>query len=232
MKPYYEHGGVTIYHGDCRDVLPELTADVVITDPPYGLGELTGTEAIRRGKNLYGSTFEDTEEYVQIVVVPSLLEALARCGGRGAVTPGVRCSGFYPRPRDVGGFYQPAAVGMGPWGFASFNPVLFYGTDPFAGKHVTATMVPLTERASDDRHPCAKPISACRWLIAKASKPNETVLDPFMGIGTFLVAAKDMYRKAIGIEIHEAYCEIAAKRLAQEALPFEAATGLLDQEVK
>lgn len=77
------------------------------------------------------------------------------------------------------------------------------------------------EPPSDDRHPCAKPLSACRWMIGKASSPGETILDPFAGVGSFLVAAKHMYRSAIGIEIDERYCEIAAKRLAQGALPLE-----------
>ena len=222
MKPYYgPHSGITIYHADCRDVLPELMADVVVTDPPYGLGALTGTEAKRRAKNVYAGAFHDTEEYVSTVVIPALVVALEQCGGRGALTPGVRCIALYPRARDLGGFYQPATVGMGPWGFASFHPVLFYGKDPYAGVHVTCTMVPLTEGPSDNGHPCAKPISACRWMIAKASKPGETILDPFAGVGSFMVAAKHMYRGAIGIEIEERYCEIAAKRLAQEALPLE-----------
>jgi DNA modification methylase len=219
MTPYYEDAGITIYHGDCREVLPHISGDVVISDPPYGLGELTCTEAKRRGKNRYISAFEDTEDYIKTVVVPALTLAMERCGGRAAITPGVRCMSFYPRARDIGGFFQPAAAGMGPWGFASYNPVLFYGKDPFAGRNVTATMVPLTERPSDDRHPCAKPFAACRWMVAKASQPGETVVDPFMGIGTFLVEAKRMQRKAIGIELEEKYCEIAAKRLSQGALP-------------
>lgn len=218
MTPYYEQSGITIYHGDCREVLRDVAADVVVTDPPYGFGDLTGSEAKRRAKNAYASAFEDTEDYIETVVVPALVLALSRCGGRGAVTPGIRCMSLYPRPRDVGGFYQPAAVGMGPWGFASYNPVLFYGKDPFAGKNVTGTMVPLTERPSDDRHPCAKPLGACRWMIAKASVYEETILDPFAGVGSFLVAAKHMCRKAIGIELDERYCEIAASRLSQESL--------------
>jgi DNA modification methylase len=221
VKPYYEQDGITIYHGDCRDVLPSLIADAVVTDPPYGLGEVSGTTTKKRAKNNYASDFVDTEEYVREVVVPALDLALSRCGGRGVVTPGIRCLSLYSRPRDVGGFYQPAAVGMGPWGFASYNPVLFYGKDPHAGKHITATMVPLTERPSDDRHPCAKPISACRWMVGKATYQSETIIDPFAGVGSMLVAAKHMYRKAIGIEISERYCEIAAERLSQRVLDLE-----------
>ena len=221
MKPYYSHAGITIYHGDAHEVLPLLTADCVITDPPYGLGELSGTTSKARNRNAYTSEFEDTEEYVRDVVVPALKLALEKSGGRGLVTCGVRCMFDYPRPRSIGGFFQPAAVGMSPWGFAGYNPVLFYGKDPRDGKGQSSVMTPLTERASDDRHPCAKPMGAMRWMVGKGTLEGETVLDPFMGSGTTLVAAKNLGRKAIGIEIEEKYCEIAASRLSQEVFDFD-----------
>lgn len=220
LTPYYEHGGITIYHGDCRDILPAITADVVVTDPPYGLGKLSGTTSIKRDRNAYRSgLFEDTEAYIVDVVVPSVVMALSCCGGRGLVTSGVPCAWLYPRPRYVGGFYQPATVGMSPWGFAGFNPVLFYGKDPRDGKGQSSVMTTLTERASTNDHPCAKPYSAMVWMVNKGSLVGEAVLDPFMGSGTTLVAAKQLGREAIGIEIEERYCEIAANRLSQDMLP-------------
>ena len=124
----------------------------------------------------------------------------------------------YPHPRAVGGFYQPAAVGMSPWGFAGFNPVLFYGKDTRDGKGQSSVMTVLTAPPSCDEHPCSKPDPAMRWMVNKATLENETVLDPFMGSGTTLRAAKDLQRHAIGIEIEERYCEIAAKRMGQEVL--------------
>lgn len=217
MKPYYEHAGITIYHGDCREVLPGLGADALVTDPPWGLGELSGTTSIKRNRNAYAS-YPDTEENVVALVVPAISLGLACSGWRGAVCPGAPCMFLYPRPRAVGGFYQPAAVGMSPWGFAGYNPVLFYGKDPRDGKGQSSVMTTLTARASSDEHPCAKPLVPMAWLVNKASLPDETVLDPFMGSGTTLVAAKNLGRRAIGIEIEERYCEIAAKRLAQEVL--------------
>ncbi|MDD5304003.1 MAG: site-specific DNA-methyltransferase [Elusimicrobia bacterium] len=72
-------------------------------------------------------------------------------------------------------------------------------------------------------HPSPKPECVMRWLVDELSEPGETVLDPFMGSGTTLRAAKDLGRKAIGIEIEERYCEIAAKRLSQQVLPLELA---------
>jgi site-specific DNA-methyltransferase (adenine-specific) len=81
--------------------------------------------------------------------------------------------------------------------------------------------VTCAETSEKNGHPCPKPLGLMRWLVARVSKPNETVLDPFMGSGTTLLAAKDMGHRAIGIEIEERYCEIAAKRLSQEVLPLE-----------
>lgn len=221
MKPYYDHAGITIYHGDCRDILPLLPkVDLVLTDPPWGLGELSGTTSRERNRNDYRAQFQDTEEYVREVIVPAFTQAMAISSGRALVTCGCRCMWFYPRPRAIGGFYQPAAVGMSPWGFAAYNPVLFYGKDPRDGKGQNAVMTKLNAPASDDRHPCSKPEQAMRWLVSKGSLEGETILDPFMGSGTTLRAAKDLGRKAIGIEVEEKYCEIAAKRMSQEVLDF------------
>ena len=79
-----------------------------------------------------------------------------------------------------------------------------------------------TEATEDNDHPCAKPITLWKKLMQRGSVlENETILDPYMGSGTTLRAAKDLGRKAIGIEIAEKYCEIAVRRLQQEVLPLE-----------
>jgi site-specific DNA-methyltransferase (adenine-specific) len=114
---------------------------------------------------------------------------------------------------------------MSPWGFAGYNPVLFYGKDPRDGKGQSSVMTSLTQRASTTEHPCAKPEKAMLWMANKASVEGETILDPFMGSGTTLRAAKDLNRHSIGIEIEEKYCEIAAKRLQQEVFDFSGAVG-------
>jgi len=217
MKLYYSDDWVTIYLGDAMNW--EGYADVVVTDPPWGLGKLTGTTSRARNRNAYAS-FGDTEQNVKVTVIPALEKALERCDGRGLVACGVRMMWFYPRPRAVGGFYQPAAVGMSPWGFAGYNPVLFYGKDPRDGKGQSSVMTTLTAPPSTTEHPCAKPMKAMLWMVDKASLRGETVVDLFMGSGTTLRAAKDLNRRAIGIEIEEKYCEIAANRMSQEVMDF------------
>lgn len=122
----------------------------------------------------------------------------------------------------MGCFWYPAAVTHGPWGFTCFTPILFYGRDPRAGIGQLPSGISVTEASEKNGHPCPKPFTAWRWLLHKlAPEPHETIHDPFSGSGTTLVASKQMGRKAIGIEIEERYCEIAANRLRQEVLQFE-----------
>lgn len=81
MNPYYSHAGITIYHGDCRDIIPSLPqCDCVITDPPYGLGKLSGTTSMERNRNAYAS-YEDTEENIRDIIVPAVILALNHTGG-------------------------------------------------------------------------------------------------------------------------------------------------------
>ena len=222
-------GDATLFLADCREVLPTLAKmDAVITDPPWGLGKLSGTISRKRNRNAYDGGYEDTEQNVKDFVVPAVMSAIAIALGRGLVSCGVPCLTFYPRPRAIGGFYQPAAAGMSPWGFAGFNPVLFYGKDPRDGKGQSNVMTTLTSRASSDGHPCAKPDRAMEWMVGKGSLPNHVVLDPFMGSGTTGVACVNLGRKFVGIEIERRYFDIACERIARahaqgQLLPHDAA---------
>jgi DNA modification methylase len=100
------------------------------------------------------------------------------------------------------------------------HPILYYGKDPkmpnaYANGRIS------TATAEDNGHPCPKPLEWMSWLVNRCSLEGETILDPFMGSGTTLRAAKDAGRNAIGIELEEEYCEIAVRRLSQEVLRFE-----------
>ena len=222
MTPYYERSGITIYHADCRDVLPLLVGiDLALTDPPYGIDGGRGTANLLRGKGKYEQAdWEDTPEYLEQVCVPAFAQCL-EISERAIITPGKRHMAMYMNhrsPDDIGCFFTPASVGRGRWGFNSFNPILYYGKDPRAGQGSWPTGMLLIESTKGIDHPCPKPLGAWTWLLNKGSLEGETVLDPFMGSGTTLVAAKHLGRKAIGIEIEERYCEIAANRLSQEVM--------------
>ena len=221
MTPYYDHAGITIYHGDCRDVLPTLGKfDLLLTDPPYGVQGGRGGDS-KKGKAKYHATgWEDTPDYIKRIVVPAFEESLTKAQ-RAIVTPGIRHMHLYPPFSDLGCLWAPAAPNHGPWGFCTFNPVLYYGRDPRAGIGSLPSGITVTESSKIKDHPCAKPFNAWKWLLSKGSvDPADVILDPFVGSGTTLRAAKDLNRQAIGIEIEERYCEIAAKRMEQEVLDF------------
>lgn len=214
--PYYQDAAVTIYHGDCREILPQIEADVLVTDPPYGV-EFDGKATKRtRGGKPGGYTTEDDGD-----VGPAIVRDALRRVVRGAVFPGNRMLFRYPEPRDIGCVFVPSGAGIGPAGFTCFHPILYYG--PRASNVLRPTSMQSLALADKVDHPCPKPMPWLRWLLQIVSNEGETVLDPFMGSGTTVRAAKDLGRRAIGIDIEERYCEVAVKRLGQEVLDFGAA---------
>ena len=202
---------VALYLGDCRDVLPMIErADVVVTDPPYGVGlGANGPTAI--GKVAYAS-FEDTPEYVRTICVPVIETCLKRFG-RVVMTPGNRNAFAYPMPDEVGTIYNPAGAGFSRWGITTSQPILYYGKDPRSVEKMPQSLQS-TETVEKNGHPCPKPFKLMRWLVNRASMPGEIVLDPFMGSGTTGVAAVRLGRKFIGIEFEPTYYEIARARIA------------------
>jgi DNA modification methylase len=210
MKPYYEHAGITIYHGDCRDILPSLPkVDLVLTDPPYGVGCNYGL-------------FIDTPENVRSLV-SSTIPFCISISKRTILTCATRQIGLYPEPTWILCWLNRAGSYANPWGFTCWQPILCYGKDPYLEnrKGSRPDVIEHSETSEKFDHPCPKPIGFWKKVVARGSVlQTDTILDPFMGSGTTLVAAKDLGRRAIGIEIEEKYCEIAAKRLSQEVFDF------------
>jgi site-specific DNA-methyltransferase (adenine-specific) len=215
-EPYYSEDGITIYHGDCREILPGLTADALITDPPYGVGLVKKNGASLRASVLY----EDSPEYVSQLIRKAIPPALKVCD-RALIFCGTRMMFAYPEPTAIGCVFTPSGAGLSPWGFQVMHPILFYGADPYLadGKGSRPNGF-RTERPNLEKvdHPCPKPLPWMTWAVNRASRLGETILDPFMGSGTTLLAARLDGRRAIGIEIEERYCEIAVERLAQGVL--------------
>ena len=218
MKPYYQDDHTTIYNGDCREILPELPkVDLVLTDPPYGINGGSGTIGKQRKEKHSYTKIEDNEDYVK--VCSKIFNDVLLKTKRSILTPGPKYLCYYKNPDSFGVAYQPACVGMQKWGRADSQPIFYYGKDPRSGLTIQPSSFVLTEQPEKNGHPCPKPIKFWKWLLEKGSLENETILDIFMGSGTTLRAAKDLNRKAIGIELEEKYCEIAAERLRQEVLP-------------
>ena len=233
MKPYYDHAGITIYHGDCREILPQVQADVVITDPPYG-DEATHAKhlsmiTLRNGKpagQVLG--FSGISEHHMVELATEWCQKVPRWVV-------FTCEWKYGTALDRAGILIRLGIWRKPDGAPQFT-----GDRPAMGWEAIA----ICHRAGRKRwngggkhafyeypkgqntsgHPTGKPFGLFADLIRDFSEEGEIILDPFMGSGTTLVAAKQLGRKAIGIEIEERYCEIAAKRLAQEVFDFGPAT--------
>ncbi len=220
MTPYYSHAGIDIFHGDCREVLPHVQFDVLVTDPPYGvnLGDHAGAAKCRAGLLRKRGGYTDTPEHFTATVVPPLTEAIGRAK-RSMVFLIPPSMWQLPAPDAIGGVFVAGAVGRNKWGWSNLVHCLLYGTAPGLELGAKATAISKTATAERTGHPVTKPLSWLNWAVSLGSLTTETIIDPFMGSGTTLVAAKNLGRKAIGIEIEERYCEIAAKRLSQEVLP-------------
>jgi len=182
-----------------------------LTDPPYGI-ELD-----------YGDGFHDTFDGWK-----ELMGVLIPWGEKNTRTTLLSTSkieaeqwlfvNFMPLWRVC--WFKGASCTRSPIGFKDWETVFVYGKPPTTQTHDYFTAHANTVREDIPGHPCPKPLKWGQWLCNKFFEEGDTVLDPFMGSGTTLRAAKDLNRRAIGIEIEEKYCEIAANRMNQEVLAF------------
>ena len=236
-KPYYDHAGITIYHGDCREILPQLeSVDLVLTDPPYASGARRDANRQVRGSSLRG--LENTEWFSHDAMTTwgfqwfmrSVLLLLKLKPGAHIywftdwrMTPTVygmlEAHGFRVNHCLV---WAKTYFGMGTYWRNQHENIVFasYGKPRDMAHQDRGTVLTCPSVSSQSRiHPTEKPQKLLLEIIRTAG--GSTVLDPFMGSGATLRAAKDSGCKAIGIEIEEKYCEIAANRLRQEVFNFE-----------
>ena len=212
MKPYYEKDGQTIYLGDCREVLPGLEpVDLLLTDPPYGINHSSSHGASWQNSTIAGDTDTSVRDCV--------LKNFSTCAAFGTwKTPPIEST------KGVIVWDKGPAFGMGDLKFPfkpSWELVYIRGTG-WTGKRdegVWRGPVVVSWESKGRFHPHQKPVELMRYLMSKHTA--KTILDPFMGSGTTLVAAKLLGRKAIGIEIEEKYCECAAKRLEQKVFQWD-----------
>lgn len=210
-KPYYSHGGITLFLGDCLEVREWTAADVLVTDPPYGMAFVSSWTTQRRP-----ITGDKTTEVRDAV--------LALWGdSRPAAVFG---TWKVPRPektrhRLIWDKQDGSGPGMGDLSAAFGNSdeeIYLLGDWPKTGRrqsNILRTDTGMASHATVVGHPTPKPVDLMERIL-RASVGM--VADPFCGSGSTLVAAKNLGRKAIGVEIEEKYAEIAAKRLSQEVL--------------
>lgn len=221
-EPYFDDGTVTLYHGDCREITEWLAADVLVTDPPYGIKWRKGTNFVHaHNPTPHEGIAGDDDTGVRDA-------ALAAWGGvRPALVFGSLRAPFPDGWKRVLVFRKPT-ISTGllgnqlPW-FSNWEPVFVLGAWP---KQVPAldsvistsalTASGYSGYATRYGHPHAKPVDVMEHLIAAC--PPGTIADPFAGSGSTLIAARNQGRRVIGIETEERYCELAARRLSQMVL--------------
>ena len=210
MTPYYSHAGITIYHGDCRDF--NLVGGSIITDPIWPNAPIGMFLDVDAGSLL--------REMFHTISAPRAAVIL-----RSDSDPRFLLSvpNRYPFFRSIQlPYVMPGYIGRKLGGdetaYCFGEPIRFA-----KGRQVIPGRAPLAQpnarRANG--HPCSRVLEHMTYLVRWWSDAEDVIIDPFCGSGTTLEAAKNEGRCAIGIEINERYCEIAAKRLAQEVLPLE-----------
>ena len=220
--PFYDRDGITIYHGDCRQILPMLGRfDLLMADPPYGIGadkamhkasgNVVGHGHRRVAKRTYEESDWDKEPVAEWVMhlARSICQKQVIFGGNYYDLP--PCKGPLVWDKEVNGNFADGEM--------AWNNL---GIPLRIKRHLWNGMA---RKGSEPRHhPTQKPLEVIQWAIQLAGDV-ETILDPWAGSGTTGHAAKNLGKRCVMIEREERYCEIAVARLAQDVLPFSSQNG-------
>lgn len=218
MKPYYEHAGITIYHGDCREGLSSFSAELLLTDPPYGIAldtdysRFNSTDA--QGRSYESFAGDDVpQDFSFLFGVCDLSVVFGANNWPQQIPFDAKKDGWICWDKRTN---EEADKLFG----SPFELACVIGRRMYEIIRLQHCGVKNADGDNVGRfHPTQKPVRLMKRIMELLG--GDIVLDPFMGSGTTLRAAKDLGRRAIGIEIEEKYCEIAAKRLSQEVLEFK-----------
>lgn len=222
VKPYFEEDGIVIFHGDCREILPQLPkVDLVLTDPPYGTD--TNTDYSRWPGVLEGVNYpavvgdEEPMDFGFLFANSAPLKIVFGANNWPQQLPfDCKRDGWICWDKRV---TENADVMFG----SPFELAVVIGKRTYKIIRLQHCGIKNADGDHSGRfHPTQKPVALMKRCIQQADYGDLplSILDPFMGSGTTLRAAKDLGRRGIGIEIEEKYCEIAANRLAQKVLQF------------
>lgn len=249
MKPLYDHGGITVFHGDCRDVLPALadkSIDHVITDPPYSehvhgknrrggaeFRDATASGPAANYSRVRDLGFESLSDEVRVVIASEVARLTRRWTLAFADAESVH---LWQRDLEAAGLDH---CRIGAWIKLGSTPQ-FTGDRPASGheaieiahqpgrkrwngggSHAVWTFPIVLNRGglTPRLHTTQKPLELMTALVAAFTDPGDLVLDPFGGSGTTARACKDLGRRCIVIERERKYCEVIVRRMRQEVLP-------------
>lgn len=219
MSLYYQDDWVTLYHGDCLEQTQWLDADVLVTDPPYGMAYQSNRVKGREANPISGDETTDLRDWT-----------LTLWGSKPALVFGTWRQDKPLGTKNVIVWSKGNDPGMGdlsmPWG-SSHEEIYVLGTG-FTGKR-ESSVITMNKPPANNRpdHPTPKPIGLMELLI---NKTEGLIADPFAGSGATLVAARNLGRKVIGVELEEKYCELMAKRLSQQVMDFSSLTSQTEKE--
>jgi DNA modification methylase len=214
QKPYYEEASGVLYCANCLDILPQIpdkAVDLVLTDPPYG-------KKWARGLNAIGNSNQHSRKLSEvkwdIKPLQECFDNIIRTSQQWIIWGGNYFTNYLPTTNCVLAWDKDSNPNMP---FADFEIA-------WTSFNSVSRMFRLRNRGfvSDSKdgrfHPTQKPSELIDWVLRKYSKNTDTIFDPFLGSGTTAVAAKQLGRKWVGIEISQKYCDIAIQRLQQEIL--------------
>jgi len=223
IKLFYEDDAVCIINGDCRDILPLLPkVDLVLTDPPYGI-DYQSNHRGTKFERMYGDQSYPSAWLDMVVVDRGSIYLFCNEGSLDEAKLLLHEHKWSSNRLLIWDKQSTSGGDLDNYGLRT--EFILYGTKMFAPKlngSRDGNLISIPRvRPQDLQHPAEKPYLLMAYLIMKSTNPGEVVLDPFLGSGPTVKAARDLGRKCIGIEIEEKYCEIAAKRCSQSVLPLE-----------
>lgn len=220
IKPYYQEPNITIYNGDCLEVMKEFDDkyfDLCLTDPPYGIKRDKGFDGFDGfdglGKPIYRRKYIDIWDKQR--PTKKYFNELLRVSNNALIFGGNFFADILPQGKHW--IVWDKLNTMPTFGDCE---LIWTNINRKSVKKIVWEYNGLLGKEENRYHPTQKPIKLIHDLLDKYSNKGDKILDPFLGVGTTTRACKDLSRKCIGIEINESYCQIAVKRLAQEVLDF------------
>jgi len=219
IQPYYDQDNIIIYNGDCLDILPSLApVDLCLTDFPYGVGFDYGNGSDKKKEDDYLIWLD--------IAMQVINGSLTNDGnfvffiGEKLLPQKIEITNKYFNYKWVICWYKPNAMQFGKTGYSKHSLIHWYskGNGKIKNKMIDVIVDDMGQKENKIPHPSPKNIKVIKKLIKGYSDDKTIICDPFMGSGTTLLAAKQLGRKAIGIELNKKYCDIAIRRLSQMEL--------------